>query len=259
MNATRSAPANDSNRHKRDRVFRRQKCHQHFGFDLETLRLERQSGPSRQMDEPETALCVGQMPARAPRQLAAHPAVHLPAQPQNGARVVHAVADNEQRPGLFSALQKGGQIVRRMLAVAIESEGPFKALTQRPGQAGPERRALAEVPLMASHRRARRRSQGRGVVRRTVIHDQHRGKTPADCDDQGCDTRRLVETRDHHRACRRSKHASSLIQVPRRIEARMAGAGRFALSGELSRCFSAVRPLSLVTLEPCNLTSKRGP
>src|ERR1017187_5916909 len=36
--------------------------------------------------------------------------------------------------------------------------------------------------------------------------------------DQGRDAGALVETRDHHRACRRSRHVSNLRQIPQGIE-----------------------------------------
>src|ERR1035438_9713550 len=44
--------------------------------------------------------------------------------------------------------------------------------------------------------------------------------------DQGRDDGALIETRDHHRACRRSRHVSNLRQIPQGIEtkaARVAG------------------------------------
>ena len=108
MNVAAPAPADDANRHKYDRMCRCQECHQRFRFHFKMFRLERQSRPSGQVDKTETTLRVGQGTARAPGELAAHPAVHLPAQPGNGARVGHAVADDQQRPGLPGALRKAG-------------------------------------------------------------------------------------------------------------------------------------------------------
>jgi hypothetical protein len=210
MNMAAPAPADNLDRYKRDRMLRRKECHQHFGFDLEVFRFERQGRPGSQVDEPKTTLRVGQVFARAPRQLAAHPAVHLPAQPGNGARVVHAVAHDQQRPGLFGALQKGGHVIRRMLTITVKREGPFKALFPCLAQAGFERSTLAEVLRMPDHRRARGLGPDRGVIRRTIVHDQHEGEMFARCGDQGRNARALVETGDHHRAFRRFKHASSL-------------------------------------------------
>ena len=66
MNTTIPALADDLDRHKRDRVFRRQEGHEHFGFDLEAVRFEGQTGPGIQMNKPETALRVGEVPACAP-------------------------------------------------------------------------------------------------------------------------------------------------------------------------------------------------
>jgi len=214
------APADDPDRHERDRVRRRQKRHQRFGFHFKMFRLERQGRPGCQVDEPETALRVGQGTARAPGELAAHPAVHLSAQPGNGARIGHPVADNQQRPGLPGALKKSRHVIRRMLAVAVQREGPGKTLLSCLGQASPERGAFAEVFCVRNQLRARRLRPGRRVVRRTVVHDQHPVELPARRGDQGRYARALVETGEHHRACRRSRHAFSLNKISGAIEAK---------------------------------------
>jgi hypothetical protein len=49
------------------------------------------------------------------------------------------------------------------------------------------------------------------------------GELPARRGDQGCDARALVETGDDHRACRRSRHTSSLNKISWAIEAKPAG------------------------------------
>jgi hypothetical protein len=59
---------------------------------------------------------------------------------------------------------------------------------------------------------------GRRVVRRTVIHDEHPGKLPARRVNQSRYARVLVETGNHHRACRRFRHASSLNKISGAIE-----------------------------------------
>ena len=137
--------ADDPDGNKLNPMPRRQENHQHLGFDFETFRAQRQSRPRFQMDETKTALRVGQVPARAARQLAAHPAVHLPAQPGNGFRVVHAVAHHQQCPGLFGASPKGRQILGRVLAIAIQHHSPFETLLPRPRQSGFERSPFAEI------------------------------------------------------------------------------------------------------------------
>ena len=276
---TAPAPADDPDRHERDRVRRRQKRHQRFGFHFKVFRLERQCRPSCQVDEPETALRVGQGTARTPGELAAHPAIHLPAQPGNGARVGHPVPDNQQRPGLPGALKKSRHVIRRMLAVTVQREDPCKILLSRLGQAGPERDAFAEVFCVPDHLRARRLRPGRRVVRRTIIHDQYPGKLLARRGDQGRNARPFVETGDHHRACRRSRHASSLNKISGAIEAKPAhistrplprrsaaktGRPRSRFDVEcgcpprrtafpLLRCHM---PYIFRWLEPCDLTSK---
>src|ERR1035441_4461261 len=77
---------------------------------------------------------------------------------------------------------------------------------------------------MIDHCRTCRRSQGRGVIGRTVVHDHDEGYMLAQLEDQGRDAGALVETRDYHRASRRSKHVSSLSQPPPGIEAKPARA-----------------------------------
>ena len=132
-------------------MFRREKGQQHFGFDLEVFRVQRQRRPGSQMDKPEAGLGVGQRPPRALRKFPAHPPVHLPTQPGHFMRLIHAVADHQQRPGLFGATQQRGQIFRRVLAVAIERHRPFITLLQRARQSSFERRAFAQVALMFEH------------------------------------------------------------------------------------------------------------
>ena len=131
MDVTAAATVNDLDGNKCDRMFRRKKGHQHLGFNFKMFRVQRQRRPGSQMNEPEAALRVGQMPSRALRKFLAHPLVHPPPQPRNFPRIIHAVADHQQRAGLFRASQQCGQIFRRVLAVAVERHGPFKTVCQR--------------------------------------------------------------------------------------------------------------------------------
>ena len=78
-------------------------------------------------------------------------------------------------PRLPGATQEGWYVVRRVLAVAIESEGPFNALFPCPGQPCPERGTLAAVPLMPHHSRARRPGCDQCHIPRTVVHDDNEG------------------------------------------------------------------------------------
>jgi hypothetical protein len=175
MNAAASTAVNDTDRNELHPPPRREEGHQRFRFNLEAFRFERQGRPCLQVDEPEAGLGVGQGLSGALRNFPAHPPVHLSPQPRHGVRVVHAVADHQQGAGLFGASQQRGQIFRRMLAVAVERHGPFKALLQKLRQSGLERRALAAVSLMEDCRRAGIFGQKRSLIRRTVIHDQHKG------------------------------------------------------------------------------------
>src|ERR1035437_6008394 len=164
-----------------------------------------------------------------------------------------------------------------MLAVAVQREGPGKTLLSCLGQAGPERGAFAEVFCVPDHLRARRLRPGRRVVRRTIVHDQHPGKLLARRSDQGRNARPFVETGDHHRACRRSRHASSLNKTSGAIEAKPARIStrplprrsaaktgrprpRFDVGCPLRHtAFPLLRchlPYIFRWLEPCDLTSK---
>ena len=67
MNMAAAAAADNPDGSKRDRVFRRQKRQQHFGFDLEMRRAQWQGRPGLQMNETEAGLGVGQMPSRVLR------------------------------------------------------------------------------------------------------------------------------------------------------------------------------------------------
>ena len=211
---------NDLDGDKRHRMFRREEGHQHFGFDFKVLRIQRQAGPGFQVDETKAALRVGQMPTDVPGQLAAHEAVHLPAQPGNGVRLVHAVAYHQQRPGFFGASQKAGQIIRHMLAVTVEGHYPCKTLASRLRQPAAERRALAEVSLVADHHGARVTGQGGGVIRRTVVHDNHQGEISTQSGNQGGDAGVFIETGDHRGTCYRFRHAFNLAPIPPGIEAK---------------------------------------
>jgi len=131
MNTAPPPLADDSDGHKGDRMLSRKEGYERLGFDLEVIRFERQGLPCFQVDKAKATLRVGQMPACPPRQLAAHPLVHLPPEARNGVRIVHAVADDQQCPRPCCAIQEARHILGRVLAVAIESKGPFKTLLPR--------------------------------------------------------------------------------------------------------------------------------
>ena len=154
MDVAFSTAANHTDRNELDPLPCCEEGHQRFRFNLETLRFERQGRPSFQMNEPEAALRIGQMPSRALRKFAAHPPVHPPAQPGNFPRLMHAVADHEQSPGSFGAPKQRRQILRRVLAIAVQGHRPFKALFQRQRQTGPERGAFAKISLVTNRHRA---------------------------------------------------------------------------------------------------------
>lgn len=71
MDAAASAPTDDFDGDKLDVARRREEGEQGFGFHLEMRRGERQCRPRSEVDEPETALGVGQVHGRISGNLAA--------------------------------------------------------------------------------------------------------------------------------------------------------------------------------------------
>ena len=205
-----SARSDHADGNKGDRAFCGEEGHQHLRFRFETIRLESQRRPGGKVDKPETALRVGQAHARPLRQFAAHPTVHPAPQPGNGGRMGHAVADYEQSAGLISALQKSRKVVRRVLAVAIESEGPIIALSRRQGEAGPECRAFAEISIVRDNGRARVFGQGGGAISRAIVHHDHAEKMPPRRADDRCDAGALVESGDYGSASCHIEHIFNL-------------------------------------------------
>ena len=104
-----ASAADDPDGNKLNPMPRREESHQHLGFDFETFRAQRQGRPGFQMDETKTALRIGQVPARAARQLAAHPAVHLPAQPGNGSALCMRLPTTSNAPVCSAHRQKAGK------------------------------------------------------------------------------------------------------------------------------------------------------
>ena len=175
MNMTAPAPANDLDGHKLDPIPSPNERQQHFRLDYEVVGLQRHAGPGLEIDQPKTALGVREKLPGAFGKPAAHPAIDLTAQPRDSLRIMHAITDNQPDVGLFGTGEERRQVLRSMLPITVHRQAPLESPRERCGQAGLECRALAEVPRMADHRRACRRSQRRGVIRRTVIHDQHEG------------------------------------------------------------------------------------
>src|ERR1035437_1081379 len=105
-----------------------------------------------------------------------------------------------------------------MLAIAVEREGPFKALLPGQRQPGTERGALAAVPRMPHHLCACRLGCHRGRIRRTVVHDHHGRHMRERRSDQGRNRRPLVETRDDQCTSRWFNHASILTRGQMEIE-----------------------------------------
>jgi hypothetical protein len=173
------------------------------------------------VNEPKTALRVRQGPAGQPRQLAAHPSVHLPAQPGNFPRIVHAVADHQTGSGSFGAPKQRRQILRRVLAVAVERHRPFATQIHRARQSRFERRTFAQVALVPDHDRAGNLCEAGRRIRRAVVHDQHGRELPAHRRNQRRDAGGLVEARNHGGAGGRFNHADSLKWFPPGIEAKL--------------------------------------
>ena len=114
--------------------------------------------------------------------------------------MIHAIADDKPRAGCFRAMQQSRQILWRVLSVAVERHGPIETKFERVRQAGFQRRAFAEIAPVPQDSRAGIFRQKRGLIRRTVIHDQHRGELPAQRAHQRRDAGAFVETRNHRGA-----------------------------------------------------------
>ena len=170
-----SPPTDDLDGHKLDPIPSPNERQQHFRLDYEVVGLQRHAGPGLEIDQPKTALRIREKLPGAFGKAATHPAIDLTAQPRDGLRIMHAITDDQPDGGLFGTPEKSRHVLRSVLPITVHRKAPLESPRERRGQAGLECRALAEVPRMADHCRACHRSQRRGVIRRTVIHDQHEG------------------------------------------------------------------------------------
>src|ERR1039458_3795174 len=230
-----SAPTDDLDGHKLNPIPRLNERQQHFRLDLEVICPQGHTRPDLEIDQPKAALGVWEKLPGAFGKAAAHPAIDLASEPGDGLGIVHAIADDQLRVGLLRTPEKTRHILRLVLPIAVHGQAPLASARERRGQASLECRAFAKVPRMIDHCRTCRRSQGRGVIGRTVVHDHDEGYMLAQFEDQGRDAGALVETRDYHRASRRSKHVSSLSQPPPGIEAKPARAATSAYLDTVGR------------------------
>ena len=152
-----SPPPDDLDGHKLGPMPSPNKREQHLRLDLEVVGRQRNAGPDLEIDQPKTALGVRERLPGAFGKAAAHPAINLPAQPRDGLGVVHAIADDQLDVGLLGTAEKRRQVLRSVLPITVHCQAPLESALERSGQAGLERRALAEVPRMADHRRTCRR------------------------------------------------------------------------------------------------------
>ena len=118
VNVTLLFSVDDLHRYEFDPVAGCQKRQQNLGFDFKMAGLQIQSGENIQSHQPKTALRIRKHTLGAPGKLAAHPAVHRPAQPGHCFGPVHAIADHE-RSAFLRAFEKARDIGWRMLPVAI--------------------------------------------------------------------------------------------------------------------------------------------
>lgn len=173
-----------------------EKGHEHFGFDFEVARGEAQRRPRGEVNEAEAALGIRQGATGAGRKAAAHPAIDPAPHPRHGARVSHAIADDEGSTGLCGAMEEGREVGGVVLAVAIERHGPFETEAKQVVEAGLKRCAFAAVALMAKDEGAGVLGVERGVVVRAVVHDGDQGEMLARSHHERADGAVFVEAGD---------------------------------------------------------------
>jgi len=170
---------------------------QHLRFDFKMRCSERQTGPMLQFQQPESALRVRQRPSGQFGKATAHPAIHLPPQPRHAARICHAVADDKRGICLRGALQEHGNVVRRMLPVAIKCHRPFKPAIAGTFQSSAESGAFAARRLVAQYLGTRAGCGRAGHVQGAVVHYEDRGQMFAYLTNDRLDSGRFVQARNH--------------------------------------------------------------
>jgi len=171
--------------------------HQGLGLDLEMRGSDAHALPGGQLDEAEAALGIGQVLTDENRDAPAHPTVDLAPQPRHGGRPAHAVTYHQRGSRFLRAGKEGGNVRRRMLPIAVQSECPAMAGGQGAAQAAIEGAALAGVGGGGQDDGAGLLRRGGGGIGRAVVDDQRSGEVSAHVGDQGPDRPRFVKAGDH--------------------------------------------------------------
>src|SRR6267142_3656852 len=117
----------------------------------------------------KAALRIRQIRPAGFRQAAAHPTIDKPTRPRHRARVLHSIANNERRGGLFCTFEKGWNVFCRMLAVAIERQRPSKIFFSGMSPSLAQRRSLSEIPTIAQYCRSGGLRPGGRLIYRTIV------------------------------------------------------------------------------------------
>jgi len=137
------------------------------------IALDPELSPGIEAQQPESALGIGQGEVRLAGKLEAHPPVRRPADPRHPSRAGGAVPDNQRRAGPGGPFDECGDLLGRVLAIAIERQSPGKTRRARSRKTAAQRSALAEVVSMPFHQRPGIARDRAGRIRRTVIHNDH--------------------------------------------------------------------------------------
>jgi len=127
INATPPATTDNLDWHKLNSPVRVGGGQQHLRLKFEVIRLQLQSGPCPEVDQPKAALGVWQSPAGELANAPAHPPVDGAPNPGDFLRVMHAISHNQGGACLLGASQEGGDVLGPVLAIAIQRDCPAAA------------------------------------------------------------------------------------------------------------------------------------
>ena len=144
-----------------------------------------------QVDDAEPGLGVGDVLAGQAGDAAAEPSVRGEPGPRHDAGRQAATADH-QRARLAGRGEELGDVIGRMLPVAVEEDGPRVAAGDGLAPAGAEGRALAEGAFVLEDPGACVAGLGARGVERSVVHDPRRRHVPQRAADDGSNAPGLV-------------------------------------------------------------------
>ena len=131
----------------------------------------------------------------------AHPAVHKAAEPGHLSGVKHAIADDQRGGLLFRALEEKRNIIRRMLAIAIEGEGPVEPELARVLPTRLQSGAFSSAAFVPQDFGASFfREIGRCILR-AIIHYDHCGQAQPNRSHERPNGRLLVQTGNDRGTC----------------------------------------------------------